>query len=139
MGVGKSRVCRCLHERLRPSAYLDGDWCWDMNPFRVTEETKAMVLDNIGTLLSRFLQCSEVEYVIFGWVMHQQGIVDEICGHLPLEGVSVRAFRSWPRRLCLRSACGGISGREAAGRCDRAQSCLSADVPGDGRDPNLHR
>ena len=92
MGVGKSRVCRCLQERLRPSAYLDGDWCWDMNPFRVTEETKAMVLDNIGTLLSRFLQCSEVEYVIFGWVMHQQGIVDEICGRLPLEGVSVRAF-----------------------------------------------
>lgn len=92
MGVGKSQVCRCLQKRLCPSVYLDGDWCWDMEPFRVTEETKAMVLENIQTLLGRFLQCSQVEYVIFGWVMHRQEIVDHICSQLPLEGVSVHAF-----------------------------------------------
>lgn len=92
MGVGKSCVCRCLQKRLLPSVYLDGDWCWNMNPFRVTEETKTMVLNNIGTLLSRFLTCSELEYVIFGWVMHRQEIVDEICGRLSLDGVSVHAF-----------------------------------------------
>ena len=91
MGVGKSRVCRCLQERLRPSAYLDGDWCWDMNPFRVTEETKAMVLDNICHLLQSFLRCSAYQNIVFCWVMHQQGILDSILRGLDLGGCSVQA------------------------------------------------
>ena len=33
---------------------LDGDWCWDMHPFQITEETKAMVLDNICHLPYNF-------------------------------------------------------------------------------------
>ena len=89
MGVGKSAVCDELAERLRPGVYLDGDWCWHMRPFSVTEETKAMVMDNICAMLSRFLRCPELRYVIFGWVMHQQSILDEICQRLPLEGVTV--------------------------------------------------
>ena len=44
MGVGKSAVCARLKTLLAPCAYLDGDWCWDITPFSVTEETKAMVL-----------------------------------------------------------------------------------------------
>ena len=57
MGVGKSVVCKALLERLTPGVYLDGDWCWNMNPFQVTDETRAMVLDNITAMLSRFLAC----------------------------------------------------------------------------------
>lgn len=92
MGVGKSAVCSELAGRLQPSVYLDGDWCWNMKPFSVTEETRAMVMDNICALLGRFLTCPEVEYVIFGWVMHQQEIIDSICARLPLEGVEVSCF-----------------------------------------------
>lgn len=55
MGVGKSAVCRALSGRITPSVYLDGDWCWSMNPFRVTDETREMVMDNITAMLSRFL------------------------------------------------------------------------------------
>lgn len=40
MGVGKTTTCRFLKEKLHNSVFLDGDWCWDMNPFQVTEETK---------------------------------------------------------------------------------------------------
>ncbi|MCI9578727.1 MAG: AAA family ATPase, partial [Oscillibacter sp.] len=39
MGVGKTAACRELQRRLNRSVFLDGDWCWDANPFRVTEET----------------------------------------------------------------------------------------------------
>ena len=53
MGVGKTSVCRCLQKKLNNSVFLDGDWCWDSNPFLVTEETKEMVMDNIGYLLNR--------------------------------------------------------------------------------------
>ena len=37
MGAGKTTVCQKLKPLLAPSAFLDGDWCWDMEPFRVTD------------------------------------------------------------------------------------------------------
>ena len=89
MGVGKTTVCRELKNQLHRSVFLDGDWCWDMNPFVVTEETKAMVLDNITALLGNFLRCSAYDHVIFSWVMHQQSIVDTILGRLDLTDVKV--------------------------------------------------
>ena len=89
MGVGKTTVCRELKNQLPGSVFLDGDWCWDMNPFVVTEETKAMVLDNITTLLGNFLRCSAYDHVIFCWVMHQQAILDQILSRLDLTGVTV--------------------------------------------------
>lgn len=89
MGVGKTTVCKVLLERLTPGVYLDGDWCWNMNPFQVTYETKSMVLDNITTMLSRFLACPELEYVLFGWVMNQPEIAQTILDQLKLDGVKV--------------------------------------------------
>ena len=58
MGVGKSAVCEALLDLLQPGVYLDGDWCWHMRPFSVTDETKAMVLDNICAMLNRLRNCS---------------------------------------------------------------------------------
>ena len=83
MGVGKSSVCRELLSRLTPGAYLDGDWCWNINPFSVTEENKRMVQDNIRHVLREYLTNSGLEYVIFCWVMHEQQIIDDV-----LEGLS---------------------------------------------------
>lgn len=78
MGVGKTTVSQQLKQDLPNSVFLDGDWCWDADPFQVTEETKAMVMDNIRYLLNRFLHCTAYENVIFCWVMHEQAIIDEI-------------------------------------------------------------
>ena len=91
MGVGKTAVCQELKLLLHKSVFLDGDWCWDMHPFSVTQETKAMVMDNITHLLSNFLRCSEIEHVILGWVMHEQAILDELLARLPLEHCEVVA------------------------------------------------
>ena len=85
MGVGKSAVCHALMERLSRCLYLDGDWCWNMRPFSVTEETRALVLDNICSVLARDLRCPELDHVIFGWVLHQQETIDTILSRLPLE------------------------------------------------------
>ncbi|MBQ7887601.1 MAG: AAA family ATPase [Clostridia bacterium] len=89
MGVGKTAVCQALKMQLDKSVFLDGDWCWDMHPFLVTEETKAMVMGNIIHMLSAFLRCTAFEHVIFGWVMHEQAIIDGILAQLPLEGCQV--------------------------------------------------
>ena len=71
MGVGKSAVCRELLRQLTPGVWLDGDWCWNMNPFVVSEENKRMVLSNITHLLRAYLNNSSYRYVLFCWVMDQ--------------------------------------------------------------------
>ena len=85
MGVGKTTVSQQLKKELTNSVFLDGDWCWDADPFQVTDETKEMVMDNICYLLNNFLHCSAYENVIFCWVMHEQSIVDEIVSKLDTE------------------------------------------------------
>ena len=86
MGVGKTTVCQQLKRLLPDSVFLDGDWCWDADPFQVTEETMAMVNDNICYLLNNFLRCSAYENVIFCWVMHQQAIIDGVLSRLDTAG-----------------------------------------------------
>ena len=51
MGAGKSTVSEQLLKETENSIYLDGDWCWNMNPFTVNEENIEMVLKNIIFLL----------------------------------------------------------------------------------------
>lgn len=92
MGVGKTTVCQCLKQMLPNSVFLDGDWCWDANPFLVTEETKRMVLDNICYLLNNFIYCSAYKTIIFCWVMHQQEIIDEIVERLDTQNCTVKAI-----------------------------------------------
>ena len=87
MGVGKTTVSRELLKSLSRCAFLDGDWCWTMQPFTVTDETKAMVMDNITHTLGNFLRCSEFENIVFCWVMHQQQIIEDILSRLPMDGV----------------------------------------------------
>ena len=92
MGIGKSAVCQELKKRLPHSVCLDGDWCWDMSPFTVTEETKSMVVDNISHLLCNFLQCTAFDNVIFCWVMQEEAIWQEIQTRLPADVYSLQRF-----------------------------------------------
>lgn len=113
MGVGKTAACQALKRLLPDSVYLDGDWCWDMHPFQVTQETKTMVMDNICHTLNNFLHCSAFRTVIFGWVLHRQDIWDELTARLDTAGWTVRrvALVCSPEALRAR-----IAGDVAAGR-----------------------
>jgi hypothetical protein len=91
-GVGKTATCRELQKILPRNVFLDGDWCWDMHPFVVTDETKAMVNSNIAHLLNGFLACSEFENVIFCWVLHEQHILDDLINALDLNGCTTNCF-----------------------------------------------
>ncbi len=113
MGIGKTTVCQVLKARLPRAVFLDGDWCWDADPFQVTEETKAMVMDNICHTLNNFLRCTAYENVIFGWVMHQQAILDELLSRLETAGCQVKniSLVCTPEALAQR-----LRGDIAAGR-----------------------
>lgn len=103
MGVGKTAVSQQLKKDLPNSVFLDGDWCWDSNPFCVTEETKAMVTDNICHLLNNFLHCSVYENIIFCWVMHEQHIIDSIIEKLDTENCEVKCISLMADEATLRN------------------------------------
>lgn len=86
MGVGKTAACQELKKKLNNAVFLDGDWCWDADPFVVTEETKKMVTENICFLLNQFIHCTAYENIIFCWVIHEQPIIDGIVSRLDLSG-----------------------------------------------------
>lgn len=92
MGVGKTTTCQIIKNKLNNCVFLDGDWCWDMHPFQVTEETKQMVLENICFLLNNFIKCSAYEIIVFCWVMHEQTIIDYIVSHLDTVNCNVHAI-----------------------------------------------
>lgn len=92
MGAGKTATGQALKKLLPPCAFLDGDWCWDMEPFQVNETTKELVQENIAFLLNQFLRCPAYEAVIFCWVLHTQEILDGLLARLDLAGAEVRVF-----------------------------------------------
>lgn len=92
MGVGKTTTCLELQKLLPKNVFLDGDWCWSMNPFIVTEETKRMVAENIVYQLNNFIKCSEFENIIFCWVMHQQVILHSIIERLNISDCELHIF-----------------------------------------------
>ena len=126
MGVGKTTVSRELLQMLPRCAFLDGDWCWMMQPFTVTDETKAMVLDNITHTLTNFLGCSEFDNIVFCWVMHQQQVIDDILSRLPLEDVRVVnvSLTCEPEVLAGRIRRDIATGLREASAVDRAMSYL---------------
>ena len=90
MGVGKTAAGKALRDVLPDCAFLDGDWCWDMRPFRVTQKTKRVVLDNIAHVLNNFLTCGAFENVVFCWVMHRREILSGVLDALDTRGWDVR-------------------------------------------------
>lgn len=92
MGSGKTAVSQKLKILLNKSIFLDGDWCWDMDPFTINVETKEMVLENITFLLNNFLKCSEYENVIFYWVMYEESIIKNILKRLELNNYKLYKF-----------------------------------------------
>ena len=56
MGAGKTTVSQQLKKELPNSVFLDGDWCWDADPFQVTEETKVDTVNkNVYEIVSEIL------------------------------------------------------------------------------------
>ncbi len=122
MGVGKTEVCEILKRKLNRAVFLDGDWCWDADPFIVNYETKRMVEDNICCLLNNFIRCSEYENIIFCWVMHDQSIIDGICSRLDLSECDVKKISliCSQEELCKRLAKDIASGKRQADVVERS-------------------
>lgn len=93
-GVGKSSVAKSLLTRQLQSAFVDSDWCRVINPFPFTDRTKELVTDNIYCLLRNYLQCKDIDYVIFTYGFHgkRKAIFDEVLHRLEKEKINFECF-----------------------------------------------
>lgn len=91
MGVGKTTISSELNKELSNSIWLDGDWCWNMDPFIVNKETKAIVIDNITHILRNYISISHIEHIIFNWVIDINEIFDLILN--PLKDLEVEVIK----------------------------------------------
>ncbi len=66
--VGKTTVGQYLFEQYENSAYLDGDWCWCVNPFSVRDKRLRNGDKNMSFVLSNYLT-SGFDYVFFASVV----------------------------------------------------------------------
>lgn len=89
MGVGKTTVSQILKNKLQNVVFLDGDWCWNSNPFIVNDETRSIVMENIIFLLNQFIKSTAYDNIIFCWVMHKQEIMDSILSKIDIKKCNV--------------------------------------------------
>ena len=62
--VGKTTVGQYLFDQYENSAYLDGDWCWCVNPFSVKDKRLRNGDKSMSFVLSNYLN-SNFDYVFF--------------------------------------------------------------------------
>lgn len=78
IGVGKTTIGKLLCDKLNKSAFLDGDWCFDLHPFIANKETKDMAIDNIIHIIRNYLNCTQCNFVVFNWVMDKADVYKKI-------------------------------------------------------------
>lgn len=83
-GVGKSTLCKHLHQKLMNSSLVEPEWCRMINPFYFDDEINSLTISNMTHLLRSYLSCSSVEYVIFNYGFHgpRKKIYDQVMDNL---------------------------------------------------------
>ncbi len=88
-GIGKTSSSQLLYQQLNNSAWLDGDWCWMINPFKVTDENKRMVEDNIIHVLLNYINNSSLDYIILCWVIPHQALLNSLLEKLANKNLQI--------------------------------------------------
>ncbi len=78
MGVGKTTVGKYIAENYSGTAFIDGDWCFDLHPFVGNHETKTMAIDNILHMIDNYQKCSVCKMIVLVWLMDEQWVYQEI-------------------------------------------------------------
>ena len=90
--VGKTVVGDRLFESYDNSAYLDGDWCWCVHPFSVTDRRLRNGDKSMSFILSNYLD-SDFEYVFFIFVvLTDPGIREGILNGITAKDYQVIGF-----------------------------------------------
>ena len=87
--VGKSTAGDLLFQMYENSAYLDGDWCWCVNPFKLDDPRLREGDRSMSAVLSNYLRLS-FDYVVFCSVVAMyENIREGILGDITEEDYQV--------------------------------------------------
>ena len=78
MGVGKTTVGKYIAEKCTGTAFIDGDWCFDIHPFVGNQATKTMAIDNILHMIANYRKCSICNMIVFVWLMDERWVYQKI-------------------------------------------------------------
>ncbi len=87
--VGKSTVSHRLMNELPNCGWLDGGWCFNMNPRTYTDETKMVRYDNDCHIINNYIHLSEIENIVFCDTINTQKTIDQFLAQLDLSHVDV--------------------------------------------------
>ncbi len=80
-GIGKTSLAGELLRSLSRAALLDADDVWRIQPFEVTDETKALVEHNVTGVLRGYLDAA-YPLVVLVWVLHRQDLIERLLASL---------------------------------------------------------
>lgn len=91
MGVGKTTIGKYIAEKYEGTAFIDGDWCFDLHPFVGNRETKTMAIDNILHLVGNYRKCSICKMIVLVWLMDEQWVYQKIADGISDLGLEVKS------------------------------------------------
>ncbi len=91
MGVGKTTIGKYIAEKYEGTAFIDGDWCFDLHPFVGNRETKTMAIDNILHLVDNYRKCSICKMIVLVWLMDEQWVYQKIADGISDLGLEVKS------------------------------------------------
>ena len=93
-GVGKSTTANSFLTSYPKSALVDSDWCRATNPFSFNKEIKRTITDNIFCLIHNYMQCKDIENIIFTYGFHgeRKEIFDEVLQRLQKEKANFELY-----------------------------------------------
>ncbi len=90
--VGKSAAGDLLFQMYENAAYLDGDWCWCVNPFRLDDPRLREGDKAMSAVLSNYLRLG-FDYVVFSSVvLMYENIRQGILKNIPETGYEAIGF-----------------------------------------------
>ncbi len=91
MGVGKTTLGKYIAEKYEGTAFIDGDWCFDIHPFVGNCETKTMAIDNILHMVDNYRKCSICKMIVLVWLMDEQWVYQKVVGGISDMGLEVKS------------------------------------------------
>lgn len=92
-GVGKTAVSQALFSSMAGSAWLDGDWCWMVNPYKgKTQDQKRYAEKAFGYILDGYLNDANTQYVLFSWLIRHNFMFDLVTSQIKSKGYGLYKF-----------------------------------------------
>jgi broad-specificity NMP kinase len=89
-GIGKTTVCKRLFRTINGCAWLDGDWCWMVNPYPgKNDDQKKYSLESFGRILDGYFNDANTRIILFSWMIQWNFMFELVTNNIPFKNYDV--------------------------------------------------